>query len=114
MWKKGTVLRSMTRSHGQHWQDYRESKKASANFLGSRSLNFVDKPETERAISAGLETMEVLKRYDARRESRGSSKSLDLSTNKDTSRFPIVRRVSELLGQNAPHISLILKPTFAS
>lgn len=34
-------------------EDYRESKKASANFLGSRSLNFVDKPETERAISAG-------------------------------------------------------------
>lgn len=34
-------------------EDYRESKKTGANFLGSRSLNFVDKPETERAISAG-------------------------------------------------------------
>ncbi|VVB10650.1 unnamed protein product [Arabis nemorensis] len=45
-----------------------------------------------------------VKRYDARRESRGSSKSLDLSNNKDTPSFPIVRHASEVLGDNAPRL----------
>lgn len=45
-----------------------------------------------------------IKRYDGRRESRGSSKSLDLSNNKDTPSFPIVRHASELLGDNAPRL----------
>ncbi|AEE86092.1 unnamed protein product [Arabidopsis thaliana] len=37
-----------------------------------------------------------VKRYDARKDSRGSSKSLDLSSNKDMPSFPIVRHTSEL------------------
>ncbi|KAL1210315.1 putative ADP-ribosylation factor GTPase-activating protein AGD14 [Cardamine amara subsp. amara] len=43
-----------------------------------------------------------VKRYDARKEPRGSSKSLDLSSNKDIPSFPIVCHTSELLGNNAP------------
>ncbi|CAN8327037.1 unnamed protein product [Cochlearia groenlandica] len=43
-----------------------------------------------------------VKRYDARREPRGNSKSLDLSNNNDSPRFPIVRHASEILGENAP------------
>ncbi|XP_024005703.1 uncharacterized protein LOC18029661 [Eutrema salsugineum] len=129
-------------------EDYRESKKASANLLGSRSFHSLDKSETERASAVGRSGNESLKfyfddkkhkqqnvthnnpksrglpkspvrfeivddrfrddgsvkRYDARRESRGSSKSLDLSNNKDTSSFPIVRHASELLDENAPHL----------
>lgn len=126
-------------------EDYRESKKASANFLGSRSLHSVDKSEIERNSAIGGSGSESLKfyfddkkhkqqhvmhnprsrglpkspirfeivddrfrddgsvkRYDARKESRASSKSLDLSSNKDMSSFPIVRHTSELLGDNAP------------
>lgn len=120
-------------------EDYRESKKASANFLGSRSLHSVDKSEIERYSAVGRSGSESLKfyfddknhkqqhvthnprsrglpkspirfeivddrfrddgtvkRYDARKESRGSSKSLDLSSNKDMPSFPIVRHTSEL------------------
>ncbi|XP_023635321.1 probable ADP-ribosylation factor GTPase-activating protein AGD14 isoform X1 [Capsella rubella] len=128
-------------------EDYRESKKASANSLGSRSLHSVDKSETERSSAVGRSGSESLKfyfddknhrqqhathnprsrglpkspirfeivddrfrddgsvkRYDARKESRGSSKSLDLSSNKDMPRFPIVRHTSELLGDSAPRL----------
>ncbi|KAG7545343.1 Arf GTPase activating protein [Arabidopsis suecica] len=120
-------------------EDYRESKKASANFLGSRSLHSLDKSEIERSSAVGRSGSESLmfyfddknhkqqhvthnprsrglpkspirfeivddrfrddgsvKRYDARKESRGSSKSLDLSSNKDMPSFPIVRHTSEL------------------
>lgn len=127
-------------------EDYRESKKASANFLGSRSLHSVDKSDIERHSAIGRSGSESLKfyfddkkhkqqhvmhnprsrglpkspirfeivddrfrddgsvkRYDARnKESRGSSKSLDLTSNKDMPSFPIVRHTSELLGDNAP------------
>ena len=130
-------------------EDYKESKKASANFLGSRSFHSIDKPETERASAGGKSGNKSLKyyfedkepkqqqqhvthnpksrglpkspirfeivddryrddgsvkRYDARREPRGSSKSLDLSNNKETSSLPIVRHASELIGENHPHL----------
>lgn len=127
-------------------EDYRESKKATANFLGSRSLHAVDKSDIERSSAVGRSGSECLKfyfddknhkqhvthnprsrglpkspirfeivddrfrddgsvkRYDTRKESRGSSKSLDLSNNKDMPSFPIVRHTSELLGDNAPHL----------
>lgn len=126
-------------------EDYRGSKKASGNFLGSRSLHSLEKPENERASAVGRSGNESLrfyfedkkhkqqqqhaahnqksrglpkspirfeivddrfrddgsvKRYDVRRELRGSSKSLDLSNNKDTSSFPIVRHASEVFGNN--------------
>ena len=130
-------------------EDYKESKKANANFLGTRSFHSADKPETERASAGGksgtkslkfyFEDMEPkqqqqhvtqnpksrglpkspvrfeivddryrddgsVKRYDARREPRGSSKSLDLSNNKETSGLPIVRHASELIGENHPRL----------
>ncbi|CAH2077181.1 unnamed protein product [Thlaspi arvense] len=121
-------------------EDYRESKKGSSSFFGSRSLHSLDKPEIDRASSGGRSGNESLKfyfddkkhkqqqhvahnpksrglpkspirfeivddrfrddggvkRYETRRELRGSSKSLDLSSNKDTPSFPIVRHASEL------------------
>ncbi|XP_010436288.1 PREDICTED: probable ADP-ribosylation factor GTPase-activating protein AGD14 [Camelina sativa] len=128
-------------------EDYRGSKMASANSLGSRSLQSLDKYETERSSAVGRSGSESLKfyfddknhnqqhvthnprsrglpkspirfeivddrfrddgsvkRYDARKDSRGSSKSLDLFNNKDMPRFPIVRHTSELLGDNAPQL----------
>ncbi|CAA7025456.1 unnamed protein product [Microthlaspi erraticum] len=126
-------------------EDYKESKKASGNFLGSRSLQSLDKYESERASAVGRSGKESLKfyfedkkqqqqqqhvahnpkarglpkspirfeivddrfrddgsvkRYDVRRDLRGNSKSLDLSNNKDTPSFPIVRHASEVLGNN--------------
>ncbi|CAH8378024.1 unnamed protein product [Eruca vesicaria subsp. sativa] len=133
-------------------EDNRESKKASENFLGSRSFHSFDKTETERASAVGktekkslkfyFEDMEPkqqqqqhvtlnpksrglpkspirfeivddryrddgsVKRYDARREPRGSSKSLDLSNNKETSGLPIVRHASELIGENHPRLQV--------
>ena len=124
-------------------ENYKESKKASANFLGSRSFHSVDKPEiksgnrslkyyfedkepkqqqqqlvTHNPKSRGLPKSPIrfeivddryrddgsVKRYDARREPRGSSKSLDLSNNKETSGLPIVRHASELIGENHPRL----------
>lgn len=128
-------------------EDFKESMKASANFLGSKSFHSIDKSETggksgnkslkfyfedkepkqqqqqpqhvtHNPKSRGLPKSPIrfeivddryrddgsVKRYDARREPRGSSKSLDLSNNKETFGLPIVRHASELIGENHPRL----------